>query len=67
MTIKNITLKEVFAMGFLQGFKSSGEGYNGDYPFDYDETAITNNNSYKLDLDIAYHEYVEKLMEANSQ
>lgn len=67
MTTKHITLKEVFEAAYLLGFKASGEGYNGEYPFDFDDFAITNCNAYKLEVDMAYQEYIEKLTEANSQ
>ena len=67
MTTKHITLKEVFEAAYLLGFKASEEGYNGEYPFDFDDVAVTNSNGYKLEVDMAYQEYIEKLTEANSQ
>lgn len=67
MTTKHITLKEVFEEAFYQGFISSGEGYNGEYPFGDKNLNLKECNSYKLDLAMAYGEYVEKLKEIDNQ
>lgn len=33
-------LRDMLRDAFMAGFKASGEGYNGEYPFDGDEHAI---------------------------
>lgn len=34
------TIRDVITEAFVAGFKASGEGYNGEYPFDFDERRI---------------------------
>jgi hypothetical protein len=33
-------MDDIIEMAFVAGFKASGEGYNGEYPFDEDERLI---------------------------
>lgn len=56
-----ITMEEVFKAGFLEGFKSTMEGYNADYPFNNDEAKIVNATDYKIAIDVAYIEFEEKI------
>ena len=51
-----MTLQEAFKLGFKAGFAHSAEGYNAEYPFDFDENSYTNCNSYKIDLLVALTE-----------
>lgn len=57
----NYTLGEVFAIAFLQGFKASGEGYNGDYPFNYDEARIIENKGFQEALEKALQDFENKV------
>ncbi|WP_372570384.1 hypothetical protein [Ruegeria jejuensis] len=36
-----VDLLELMRLAFIEGFKASGEGYNGEYPFDYCDSRIS--------------------------
>lgn len=37
----NADIRFIVEAAYVAGFMHSGEGYNGEYPFDYDEDAIS--------------------------
>ena len=51
-------LEKAFAEGFYEGFKTSGEGWNGEYPFRDKNLEIKNHESIVEDLDEAWNKYI---------
>lgn len=51
----NADIRNIIELAYVAGFMRSGEGYNGEYPFDYDEGAICR--------EIADHDTINGLVE----
>lgn len=49
-------VKAMLADAFLAGFMSTGEGWNGEYPFDFDEEDIKKDRHYQEKL----NDFLEK-------
>jgi hypothetical protein len=44
------TLEEEFRSGYIAGFMSTGEGFNAEYPFDYDDKEILKDEEFNDNL-----------------
>ena len=51
-TVQSI-LEEEFRLGFIAGFMSTSEGFNADYPFDYNNNEILKDEDFNKKLNTA--------------
>lgn len=48
------TLEDAFKEGFLAGFMASGEGWNGEYPFDQNSAEVEDHEFVQACCDVAF-------------
>ena len=53
-----VMAEKAFAEGFYEGFKASGEGWNGEYPFMDNNLEVKNHKSIVEDLNEAWNKYI---------
>ena len=51
------TLEDAFKEGFLAGFMASGEGWNGEYPFDQNAVEVKDHETIKECCSVAFLEF----------
>jgi len=58
MEFAKLVAKRAFTDGFYEGFKASGEGWNGEYPFNDKNLEVRNHASIVEDLDESWNKYI---------
>jgi len=53
-----LILEKAFAEGFYEGFRSSGEGWNGEYPFNDKNLEVRNHASIVENLNNSWNKYI---------